>query len=199
MKPMKVWIASLLSRERRKAVRQKSLPMVAYYWDGAAPAAHSIRDINSTGLYLLTDQRWYPGTMITMTLQRTGAAETDPERAIAVMAKVIRAGVDGAGLEFVPTQSRAFHRAQDSTSNTADVKTIDRFLRRLQMDRGQALPEYALLMPLVFLWIVRVGVVEVIVIAWITVAKAARGVESYAKQMKTKMVEPGIQVQNCLE
>ena len=35
--------------------------MAAYYWNGAAPKAHTVRDISSTGLYVVTEERWYPG------------------------------------------------------------------------------------------------------------------------------------------
>ncbi|HEY6764483.1 MAG TPA: hypothetical protein VI386_06905, partial [Candidatus Sulfotelmatobacter sp.] len=52
----------------------KSPLLVAYYWDGAAPTSHKIQNISSTGFYLTTKERWLPGTMVTMTLQRTDIA-----------------------------------------------------------------------------------------------------------------------------
>src|SRR6185437_10952760 len=82
MKSLKAWLESLSSRERRRAERQEPVHLVAYYWDGAAPAPHEVRDISSTGLYLATNQRWYPGTQVMLSLQRVGAAETDPDRSI---------------------------------------------------------------------------------------------------------------------
>ena len=59
---MKRWIEWLFSEDRRRATRYQSLPLVAYYWDGAEPEAHGVLDASLTGLYLLTKQRWYPGT-----------------------------------------------------------------------------------------------------------------------------------------
>ncbi|HYK38270.1 hypothetical protein [Alloacidobacterium sp.] len=66
-------------------------PLVTYFYDGesATPAAHRVKDISSTGLYLLTERRWYPGTLIILTLQMTEVADGGAETTIAVMAKVI--------------------------------------------------------------------------------------------------------------
>src|SRR5260370_43371 len=97
MKPVASWFEWLGSRERRTAERQTPLHLVAHYLDGAAPLGHDIRDISSTGLYLLTEQRWYPGTLVSLSLQRAGAPDTDPDRSIMVNAKVVRSDADGVG------------------------------------------------------------------------------------------------------
>jgi hypothetical protein len=126
--PEQSWLKRLFSSDRRQTPRHKSLPLVAFYWDGAEPVPHGLLDVSLTGLYLLTQQRWYPGTVVTMTLQRARAAATDPERAIAVNARVVRSGKDGVGLEFVPPQTR------DPQPNVANSKTIRRFFERAQAD-----------------------------------------------------------------
>jgi Flp pilus assembly protein TadG len=131
MKPVKSWFEQLLSRDRRRGERHEAPPVVAYYWDGAAPVAHPIRDISSAGFYLLTEQRWYVGTMITMTLQKTGGANTGSEASIAVQARVVRLGADGVGLAFVLQPPRQGRRSQGPLANGADRKTLDRFLRPL--------------------------------------------------------------------
>jgi len=95
MRPWAKWFEKLVSQDRRRAQRQEALPLVAYYWDGASPRAHAIRDISSTGFYMVTAQRWYAGTLVTLTLQRTGSIDPGPERSIAVQARVIRSGADG--------------------------------------------------------------------------------------------------------
>src|ERR1700723_2231485 len=101
MSPVKSWFEQLMSRDRRRTRRYEAPRLVAYYWDGATPQAHRIRDISSTGFYLLTEERWYAGTLVTMTLQRTGSADTGSERSIAVQAKVVRSSTEGVGLSFV--------------------------------------------------------------------------------------------------
>jgi len=180
MDDMKSWLEWLFSRERRKAKRQEPLHLVAHYWDGAAPLAHDIRDISSTGLYLLTEERWYPGTQVMISLQRIGVADTDPDRSIMVNAKVIRLGTDGVGLEFVMPEKQPPREAQGSRANGADRKTFHRFLQRLLGNRGQALIEYVLMLPLVFLLIINLVNFAGFFFAWITVANAARAGADYA-------------------
>lgn len=138
MKPVSGWFERLFSRDRRQAKRHTSLPLVAYYWDGAEPVAHGILDASLSGLYLLTKQRWYPGTVVTVTLQRARAAATDPERSIAVNAKVVRSGSDGVGLAFVPSLSQGSQGAAHSAMKAADAKTLQRFFDRVNTDRGQS-------------------------------------------------------------
>ncbi len=135
---MKRWMDWLFSEDRRRAPRYKSLPLVAYYWDGAEPAAHGVLDASLTGLYLLTKQRWYPGTVVTMTLQRAHAAATDSERSIAVNAKVVRSGADGVGLAFLPTPPVDSRRGEDSVNRAADLKTLQQFFHRVHADKERS-------------------------------------------------------------
>ena len=84
----------------------KSPPLVAYYWDGGAAVAHSIRDISLSGVYVVTDVRWYPGTHVMIALQRPDLAEGEPHRSLTVNAKVVRFGIDGLGFSFVMPAKR---------------------------------------------------------------------------------------------
>src|ERR1700752_3734479 len=63
------WMKRLTSYDHRSGERLEEPLLAAYYWDGSVPAAHKIRDISATGFYLLTTERWHPGTVITITLQ----------------------------------------------------------------------------------------------------------------------------------
>jgi hypothetical protein len=131
MKSVNRWLESLSSRERRKAPRREVPNLVAHYWDGAAPLAHRIRDISTSGLYLLTEQRWYPGTLVRILLQRTGVAETDPDRSITVNAKVVRSGSDGVGLTLVLLEAHAPQGTQRVSVDGADRQSFHRFWRLL--------------------------------------------------------------------
>src|ERR1700722_5950447 len=131
MKSVNRWLESLSARERRRAPRRVVPNLVAHYWDGAAPLAHHIRDISSTGLYLLTEQRWYPGTLVRILLQRTSVAETDPDRSITVNAKVVRSGSDGVGLALVLLESHAPPGTQRVSVDGADRQSFHRFLELL--------------------------------------------------------------------
>jgi uncharacterized membrane protein (UPF0127 family) len=89
------------ARDRRRAAREQWPRLVAYDWTGACIAVSAIRDISSTGMYLLTKQRWPIGTLVMMTLQRTDDVEETFEPAITVQTRVVRWGADGVGLLFV--------------------------------------------------------------------------------------------------
>ena len=77
VRPPKNWLERWWSPDPRKAPRELAPGLAAYYWNGAAPKAHAVRDISPTGLYVVTEERWYPGTLVLMTLQRTDDGETD--------------------------------------------------------------------------------------------------------------------------
>jgi PilZ domain len=135
---MKNWFEELMFQHQRRAPRYIEPRLVAFYWDGAAPEPRYIRDVSSTGFYLLTEQRWYPGTLITMTLQRTERTDDGSKSSIAVQAKVIRPGDDGVALAFV------LPRAKDARSvisiiadgvGLADKKTLELFLRPLWVNQ----------------------------------------------------------------
>lgn len=67
-----------LNADNRKAMRFPLPGLVACYWAGGKPSACSIADISATGLYLITDERWFPGSLIPMTckkLARRGRSE----------------------------------------------------------------------------------------------------------------------------
>lgn len=180
MAPGKGWLDWLLSEERRQGRRRKSLPLVAYYWDGANPVAHQVRDASPTGLYLMTDHRWYPGTVLAMTLQHTGAVEGDAERAISVNAKVVRTGEDGVGFEFVLPEKKGGHVPPGMPTAMIDRKKLQSFIEKVTETKGQALVEYILVLPVVFLLIVNLLNFGGFFYAWITVADAARSGANYA-------------------
>jgi Flp pilus assembly protein TadG len=191
MTPLMSWLGGLLSRDRRSAIRQAPRHLVAYYWDGATPLAHVIRDISSTGLYLVTEQRWYPGTLVMITLQRADAADTDPYRSIIVKTKVVRLGTDGVGLAFVIPEKREQNPARGALPGGSDRKTFQRFLNRLGQNQGQALIEYVLVLPIVLLLVVNVVNFGGFFYAWITVANAARAGADYAILAGASVGAPG--------
>ncbi len=142
MAPGKSWFERLWSDERRRGER-KALPLAAYYWDGAAPSPRQVRDISPEGMYLLTEQRWYLNTLVTMTLVRSDKPDTDPERALRLTARVVRAGTDGVGMAFVlPTANRS-RDERERFATDASRKDLIEFLTRLQADTGRTILESA--------------------------------------------------------
>lgn len=137
----KSWFERLWSKERRRGKRQSFPPLVAYYWDGAAPRPHPVRDTSSSGMYLLTEQRWYPNTLVTMSLVRTDKRTTDPDRSIELVGKVVRSGSDGVGLEFLLSHASRSDQEQDGAGlgvREADRKTLQGFLASVRSDSARA-------------------------------------------------------------
>jgi hypothetical protein len=88
--------------ERRSAGRRPPPDDFSVFrWNGSRLTQEPVKDISSTGLYILTEERWPTGTLLSLTLQRPGPLEFNPERRIEVQAKVVRCGKDGVGLAFV--------------------------------------------------------------------------------------------------
>jgi hypothetical protein len=131
---MRKLIRFFMSSDHSRSPRHVTPPLVTYYYDGesATPSAHKIQNISPTGLYLLTERRWYLGTLIVLTLQMTESVDGESPDAIAVLAKVIRSGSDGVGFKFVFTASGDAQDVRTSNgSRLVDKKTLARFLQRL--------------------------------------------------------------------
>ena len=121
-----------LSTDRRSSKRHPLPGLVAYYWTGGAPQAFHIGDISASGLYLLSDERWYPGTMILMTLQRTNTDGEGPDDYIAVQTKVARWGTDGIGISFVPSNAVDLNTGENLPETGVGKKALYRFVQRVQ-------------------------------------------------------------------
>jgi hypothetical protein len=131
---MKNWFEELMARNQRRPQRYVAPRLVAYFWDGGTPAPHCIRDVSSSGMYLLTTQRWYPGTLVTLTLQRTEKDEAGVRQSITVQAKVMRSSEDGVGLRFVVPKTEEGRRIQRYIADgfeVQDMNTLNRFLSAL--------------------------------------------------------------------
>jgi hypothetical protein len=96
------WFTNLLLGspvDPRNASREMLPGLIAYYFTGGNPVAQEVRDISATGIYIITNERWYPGTLVRVTL--TDRDHPTADRTLTVNAKAIRWGRDGVGLELV--------------------------------------------------------------------------------------------------
>lgn len=129
------WLQRWWSPDPRKAPRVRTPGLAAYYWNGAAPVAHCIRDMSPTGLYVVTEERWYPGTLVLMTLQRGDVTEELAERSIAVQSRAVRWGPDGVGLQFVVDDEQERRRNESHLQIAAGRKEIEHFLQQLKRSK----------------------------------------------------------------
>jgi hypothetical protein len=138
------WLKRLVSSDRRRKDRIESPGLVAHYWTGAAPRAKGVLNINSIGSYLLTEERWYPGTVIKVTLQvverRNHLFEEKKDRrkdVIAVLAQVVRSGQDGVGLEFIYPEADDPNSKHSRSNVCSDHRQLDAFLERAEAAKSE--------------------------------------------------------------
>ncbi len=127
------------SSDRRRAARMPAPELAAYFWTGGTPLEHRIQDISSTGLYLVTPDSWYPGTLVMITLQNKDADETDPLRSVVIQTRVVRRNSDGVGLTFVFTDADDPRRGEILLKGGADRKTVEKFLKGFLSESGRAI------------------------------------------------------------
>jgi Flp pilus assembly protein TadG len=77
-------------------------------------------------------------------------------------------------------------------SGGTDRKTFQRFLKRVQSNGGQALIEYVLMLPLIFLLIINAVNFGGFLYAWVTVSDAARAGADYAILGDSSVGAPGV-------
>jgi hypothetical protein len=130
----KSWLQRLLSPdppEPRKTLRAVVPDLAAYFWTGGTPQPHAILNISSTGMYVVTDERWYPGTLVQMTLRKAGRDGTGAETSISLLVRVNRWGNDGVGLAFVVRDPRASRAGEATPSEAIEREVLDEFLARI--------------------------------------------------------------------
>jgi hypothetical protein len=126
MNPGMNWFAKLSFKNRRSAERHRAPQLEAYYWNGANAVPHSVRDISATGACIVTEERWHPGTVLTVTLQSTDEyIDARPPRLITVRSKVVRWAIDGVGFAFV-------FPGKESAPDGADRKALVAFSKSLR-------------------------------------------------------------------
>lgn len=134
MKSIKQWLKRALAIDRRRSARRNVHGVHAHYWNGGPPRARGVVEISGTGLFIATDERWYPGTLVTMTLQIAGCAEDDPHRSISVQGKVVREEADGMAFEFVAPKSKGWKFARKKQGEESPEEVLRKFLVRAGYD-----------------------------------------------------------------
>jgi hypothetical protein len=130
------WFTNLLlgdPEDPRRALREELPGLIAYFYTGGTPTAHEVRDISVTGMYIITNEGWYPGTVVRVTL--TDRDHPTDDRTFTVNAKAVRRGRDGVGLVFVleNEDEGGGEIIQDSERTLgADHARVEAFLERLK-------------------------------------------------------------------
>jgi hypothetical protein len=128
----------LLSEDRRRNDRVEAPQLAIFCWADGKPVQHQVRDVSATGLYVVTEERWYPGTLIAMTLQKMDMPADNVERAVAVQSRVARWGTDGVGVEFLMPGAPGWREMQGLAGDKLDRKRLEKFLEGFAGAGGKA-------------------------------------------------------------
>lgn len=137
----KNWLLSWL-RPHRKELRRsarESLPWIAaHFFNEGTPVPSVVRNIGVEGMYVLTDERWKPGTIVRATL--ADCRQPSPERLLIVNATVVRCDDDGIGLRFIFDEDEKLqHSVSPSTRDWSPANVtrwrVKAFLRRFRSCR----------------------------------------------------------------
>lgn len=116
---------------RRHSTRLAAPPLAAYHWAMDVPQGLKVANISSGGMYLLTDERWTDGVIVSLTLQRTDMPKGSAESWIAVDFVVTRWCEDGIAGAFIPSRPGQYDAVAGRAMNCADKKTLERFVTQL--------------------------------------------------------------------
>jgi hypothetical protein len=137
--PKVSWWRKLLfgeSADQRWGARSALPGLVAYFFTGSAPTPHQVRDISTSGLFVLTSERWYQGTYVRLTL--TDEREPTAKRSITLHARVVRSADDGVALEFLlhdqDRELRGFASTVDERPGGVSVKELREFVALFKTD-----------------------------------------------------------------
>jgi hypothetical protein len=81
-------------------------------------------------MYVVTEERWYLGTQVRITLTKTLEDGPRAGRSITVMATAVRWGNDGVGLEFVQSAAGKARRHEPLLSEGADGEQLGQFVEQ---------------------------------------------------------------------
>ncbi|MGA9586289.1 MAG: hypothetical protein WBQ95_13225 [Terracidiphilus sp.] len=126
--------------DRRRGERMPAPDLIAYYWTGGAPQAYQIGNVSQSGLYMLTEERWLPGTRIVMTLQKGDRSDATSEDIHQVESEVIRWGLDGVGCAFVESGFVDLNSGEVVENQKFDREAFEHFLCRVQRPASDVEP-----------------------------------------------------------
>jgi Flp pilus assembly protein TadG len=180
------WLKQALGEERNKrkerAMRHQSPGIIAHYWDGGAPRQHPVKDISLTGAYVYTTERWYAGTIVELTLKEVAGAgnPTSAASVLSLHCRIVRHGPDGIGITFM-LRTHAERKALKRFMKNAVVGAgpIPSLRKNAASAGGQALIEYAFMVPFLLLLIINCVNFGAFIYEWIEVANGARAGAQY--------------------
>jgi len=105
MKSFRNWFEKTFPPEpppkQSRAERREVPGLEAIHWTGSCPGLDIVRNISSTGMYLVTRERWKEGEINPVRLVYPDLADDSADRQVTIETKAVRWGEDGMGLSFI--------------------------------------------------------------------------------------------------
>jgi hypothetical protein len=117
--------------DQRVANRHAMPPLVAYLGQFQTSKEYKVGDISIAGFYMITEDRWIPGTGFPVTLERT-----DPEgggQTLTLHSTVVRCGEDGVGFTFVQQVAEEGVDGDSRGAMRLDLTKLAQFLKGLPL------------------------------------------------------------------
>lgn len=125
----KLWFSKKATSDRRRAMRQSAPAIRAHLWSGGGvPEGREIGDISPTGLYLFTNEPWYPGTIVTITLQKEADPNDPSPEVLSVTSRIVRQADGGCGCEFIFPSGSGSKSDTKHDETVANRGAVERFL-----------------------------------------------------------------------
>lgn len=127
MKRLIRWICP----DQRVANRHSMPPLTAWLGMVRSSKEYTVGDVSVAGFYMVTEDRWIPGTSFPVTLERTDGAAMG--RSLTVHASVVRVGDDGVGFTFLQNAAEEHADGPTGANNRVDLTKLAQFLKGLPM------------------------------------------------------------------
>ncbi|MBS1806496.1 MAG: hypothetical protein JST28_24390 [Acidobacteria bacterium] len=101
---LRSWFEKAFPQEQVKQARaeRREVPgLEAIHWTGSSPGLDIVRNISSTGMYLVTRERWREGEINPIRLVYPELTDESAEKQVTIETRTVRWGEDGMGLSFV--------------------------------------------------------------------------------------------------
>jgi len=117
--------------DQRVANRHAMPPLVAYLGLLRSSRGYKIGNISVAGFYMITDEKWIPGTGLPVTLERidvSGKGQT-----LTAFSTVVRTGADGVGFTFMQPASDEGNSTEDRGTSRLDMTKLAQFLKGIPL------------------------------------------------------------------
>jgi hypothetical protein len=123
--------------DQRLANRHAMPPLNAYLGPVRTSKHYSIGDVSVAGFYMITEERWIPGTVFPVTLERTDAVGNG--ETLTLHSVVVRTGKDGVGFAFAHAVPEDKANGDLRAAARQDVGKLAQFLRGLPLAKLETL------------------------------------------------------------